>query len=317
MSISTSALHVAVAVIRDDQNRVLIAKRSAYVHQGNRWEFPGGKVETGETVSQALTRELQEELGITPQALLPLLRVHHHYPDKEVCLDVWETRSFTGTPSGRLGQAIRWVAVSELTLFEFPAANLAIIAAIRLPEYYLITPPPAQVVGNFLDAVARSIQQTPCLLQLRAKTLTENDYVALARDVLACCRQFHTPLLLNGAPSLLERVDAQGIHLTAAMASTLDQRPIPLDKLLSCSCHSASELKWASRLKADVAVLGPVQVTTSHPGKPALGWETFATLANSSPMPVYALGGMQTSDLPRSRLCCARGIAAIRGLWLG
>ena len=315
MPVSANAVHVAVAVIRDAADRILVAKRPAHVHQGNLWEFPGGKLEAGETLQQALARELDEELGIKPTSFMPFLQVHHHYPDKEVWLDVWEVRSFSGVASGREGQQIQWLKAGDLTRYQFPQANDVIVAALQLPEYYVITPDPKEVQGSFIDGVKRAVQRHSCILQLRAKSLPVNEYVALAQDVLACCRQYHTPLLLNADPSLLERVDADGVHLPASRTSAYEKRPLTYEKMLACSCHDMDELALAQRIGANFAVLGPVQPTKSHPSVSAMGWDTFSQLVNAANLPVYALGGLQPNDLIKARNSGARGIAAIRGMW--
>ena len=124
-------MHVAVGVITDGDGRVLIARRPAHIHQGGLWEFPGGKVEHGESLPGALSRELDEELGIVASAMEPLLEVHHDYSDKSVLLDVWQVTSFSGEPRGLEGQPLRWVTGSELAEFEFPAANQPIVEAVR------------------------------------------------------------------------------------------------------------------------------------------------------------------------------------------
>jgi 8-oxo-dGTP diphosphatase len=124
-------VHVAVGVISDGQNKILLARRPAHVHQGGLWEFPGGKVEAGETVQQALCRELLEELAIEVQQCQPLLTVVHDYADKSVLLDVWWVSQFSGIPLGREGQPLCWVAGVELRGLEFPKANQAIIAAVE------------------------------------------------------------------------------------------------------------------------------------------------------------------------------------------
>ena len=119
---------VAVGVIVDDVGKVLIAKRADGLHQGGLWEFPGGKVERGETIKAALTRELFEELGIQLTVASPLVRVEHDYGDKQVVLDVWKVSAFVGEAKGVEGQPIRWVAIDDLSQFEFPAANQPILA---------------------------------------------------------------------------------------------------------------------------------------------------------------------------------------------
>ncbi len=119
---------VAVGVIQDSQGRVFICRRPDDKHQGGKWEFPGGKVEAGETVQQALARELAEEIGIRVTALAPLLEIRHDYADKAVLLDVWRVTGFDGDPHGREGQAARWVELAELADHQFPEGNRAIVA---------------------------------------------------------------------------------------------------------------------------------------------------------------------------------------------
>lgn len=124
-------VHVAVGVISDGADRILISRRAEHLHQGGFWEFPGGKVETDETVEQALARELLEELAIDVVKQEALLTIAHDYPDKSVLLDVWWVSAFAGEPQGREGQPLRWVSIESLHEFEFPAANKPIIAAIQ------------------------------------------------------------------------------------------------------------------------------------------------------------------------------------------
>ncbi len=121
-------LHVAVAVIMNADQHVLISRRHPRAHQGGLWEFPGGKVETGESVQQALCRELHEELGIEAVIGDALIQVRHHYSDKAVLLDVWRVTAFTGEAVGKEGQPLRWVTISELSEYEFPEANRPIVA---------------------------------------------------------------------------------------------------------------------------------------------------------------------------------------------
>ena len=131
-STAVKLVHVAVGVICDADQRILIARRADHLHQGGLWEFPGGKVEAGETVQEALVRELREELAIAvaPEGCQPLTEIHHDYGDKAVLLDVWWVRQFSGEPEGAEGQPLQWVAPNTLNDYPFPAANRAIIDAI-------------------------------------------------------------------------------------------------------------------------------------------------------------------------------------------
>lgn len=123
-------VHVAVGVIQNNEGMICIAKRPEGKHLEGYWEFPGGKVETGESVQSALTRELQEELNIVAECTLPLIAIKHEYPTKTVFLDVHIVNKFSGEASGKEGQEIRWVKKNELENYSFPEANRAIISAI-------------------------------------------------------------------------------------------------------------------------------------------------------------------------------------------
>tara|TARA_R110000868_G_scaffold144960_5_gene364592 strand:- start:27156 stop:27602 length:447 start_codon:yes stop_codon:yes gene_type:complete len=125
--ISTSAVHVAVGVIINANNQILVAQRHAHQHQGGKWEFPGGKVEIGETVEQALSRELKEEVGIEVTQSESLTQIQHDYPDKSVLLDVQKVTGFIGNACGKEQQAIQWVSLDELTQFDMPEANHTIL----------------------------------------------------------------------------------------------------------------------------------------------------------------------------------------------
>ena len=129
---SQQQVHVAVGVIIDDAQKILIALRPQQAHQGGLWEFPGGKVDVlnNESPEQALRRELKEELALTIVESKPLLEVEHDYSDKLVFLDVWKVSAFIGEPVGNEGQTIAWVYLNELDHYDFPAANQAILTAI-------------------------------------------------------------------------------------------------------------------------------------------------------------------------------------------
>ncbi len=125
-----SLVHVAVGVILDADQRILITRRADDAHQGGLWEFPGGKVEQGESLESALRRELLEELGITIGAIAPLIEIHHDYGDKRVFLDVHVVQAFRGEARGLEGQPLRWVPAAELADYAFPAANVPIVDAL-------------------------------------------------------------------------------------------------------------------------------------------------------------------------------------------
>ncbi|WP_116475129.1 8-oxo-dGTP diphosphatase MutT [Zobellella maritima] len=122
---------VAVGVVENRLGEIFICRRGASQHQAHKWEFPGGKVEAGETVPQALARELAEEIGIAVQACQPFMRIEHDYGDKRVILDIRRVTAFDGEPHGLEGQPSRWVPLDELHNYDFPAANSPIVEKLQ------------------------------------------------------------------------------------------------------------------------------------------------------------------------------------------
>ncbi len=312
-------VHVAVAVIENPAGEILIAKRPNHLHLGGFWEFPGGKVEKGETVLAALQREIQEELALYIEAAEPLIQIPFVYPEtknnpeKTVLLDVWRVRRFSGAPQSCEGQDFLWINTNDLHLFDFPAANRGIITALQLPARLLIT-------GEFSDN-AECVQRTQTAIQkhniqlvmLRAHALSATNYQKLAEQMRECCHALEAKLLLNaGAECALSGAD--GLHLSANHLFACTHRPVN-HVLLGVSCHNAAELQQAINIGADYVLLSPVQKTATHPSAPTLGWKAFATLAAQSPVPVFALGGLMEKDIINAQKYGAQGIAAISAWW--
>ncbi len=311
-------IHVAVAVIVRE-GRVLIARRPDHSHQGGLLEFPGGKVEPGETVQQALVREIAEETGLQVpiDSLQPVIGIRHDYGDKRVFLDVWETAAATGAPEGREGQPIEWQLPGQLDDNDFPAANRPIIRALRLPHRLAITGAFADPINSISELNACLSRSSLDLIVLRAPHLERDAYLALARQASAACAAQGIGLLAHGAPELVEAVPGvAGVHLPWREAQALTARPVPAQSWLGVSCHNVEQLLHAERLGADYAVLGPVQPTGSHPGRLALGWEGFAELVAEVAVPVYGLGGLGPEHEQKARALGAQGIAGI-GFWWG
>lgn len=118
---------VAVGILIDDAGRVLVTRRAPDAHQGGLWEFPGGKVEADETLLEALTRELREELGVSVEAAEALMVLEHDYGDKQVRLDVHRVTRWSGEPRGLEGQPLAWQRPEKLRNWTFPAANRPIL----------------------------------------------------------------------------------------------------------------------------------------------------------------------------------------------
>jgi 8-oxo-dGTP diphosphatase len=310
----TRLVHVAVGVIIGVDNKILIAQRAQDAHQGGLWEFPGGKVADGESVLQALTRELHEELAINVTATTPLLQICHDYGDKQVLLDVHKVTAFTGTACGNEGQPVIWVQLSELAQFNFPAANRAILNALRLPDKMLITGPVFST-REYLERTERALNNGIRMVQLRCPDLPHNEYILLANKMHSLCAAQDAELVLNTSLKIFSGAPAAGLHLNRHELFKLSARPVADSVLFGVSCHNAEEVAQARKVGADYMTLSPVAVTASHPGAAVLGWDQFTALAEQAGRPVYALGGMREEDLTTARLHAAHGIAAISCWW--
>lgn len=317
-------VHVAVGVIVAEDGKILIAKRPDQTHQGGLWEFPGGKVEQGENIVDALKRELQEELAIEVIATQPLIKIRHDYGDKVVLLDVHKVSQFNGIPRGNEGQPVQWVAAKDLRNFAFPAANHPIVTAINLPQQMFIT---GEFISrsDFFARTERALQGGVRLVQLR---LLDGTAIApLLQDFTALCASYSAQLQVNLSPDLFSSAiqssvgqssgdqASLGLHLNSKNLLQCSVRPVAKSILLSASCHTEDEMLHAQKIGVDFICLSPVLVTASHPGQQAMGWEAFAKLVEYAVVPVFALGGMQVSDLPKAIAAGAQGIAGIREWW--
>ncbi len=308
-------LHVAAGVIRSRDGHVLIAKRPLDKHQGGLWEFPGGKVEAGETAEAALARELAEELGIAVTASRPLIRVSHDYPDKQVLLDVWEVLAFSGEPHGAEGQPLAWVDPEDLPGFSFPAANRPIVTAVRLPDHYLVTPDHL-CSSELLTGLALALDAGVRLVQLRSTSLNPSDYHALARKVLSLCAG-RAKVMLKGPLEWAGDFPTAGWHLTARQLRqcAAQGRPIEPGRWLAASCHDAAEMEMASTLGVDFITVSPILPTATHPDAQPLGWQLAAELLARFNQPVFLLGGLGPEDLAQALRVGAQGVAGIRAFW--
>lgn len=311
---SLAVMQVVVGVIRGADGRILTARRQAGKPGAGEWEFPGGKVEAGETPAEALARELAEEVGIRVTAFRPLICVRYAFPDRVVVLDTYEVYAYRGEPHGREGQQLAWQAREALSCPPILASSVAIVNAIKLPERYLFTGEGAEHPDRYLEQLQVALRAGVRLVRLRCPELSDEAYRCLAQRALVHTRKAGARLMLDRSPELVTALGADGLHLTGDCLSELKQRPLEPGFWLAASCHCAEDLSHAASIGCDFAVLSPVAPTGSHPGAEPMGWNTFAERVREAVLPVYALGGMGPADVETARRHGGQGIAAITGL---
>ncbi len=318
-----SSVHVVAGIVRAPHNktRFLIARRQKGKHLENLWEFPGGKVEPGESRFAALRRELQEEIGIEVIQARPFMAVNHRYDDALIYLDVWEILDYSGRVKGQENQTIRWIKPRQIDQFEFPAADKPILAALTLPSELLITPDVS--IGHeefFLQHFSTLMARKPYpLVQFRSHHLGDDVYSQLAIEMDAVCSRHGSELVINRSSFESYRskeFDAfTNRHLNSRLLNALSERPFDDNCVLSASCHDAQELAIARRIDCRYVTLSTVRPTPSHPGRTAKGWFGFNRLARKGGVPVYALGGVRRRDLAAARYQGAQGVAGISDFW--
>ena len=310
---SRRLLLVTAAALFDASGRVLISQRPRHKALGGLWEFPGGKVERGESPAQALVRELDEELGIRVTRLRPWLCREHLYEHAHVRLHFHEVAAWEGELADRVHSALAWVRPEGPAREPMLPANGPILKALRLPRTMGITQAAEIGVEVQLDALERALAGGLRLVQVREATLPDAAREAFARAALARVRAHGGLLVVNEDEVLARRIGADGVHLPARRLMAVQARPdFPW---VGASCHDRAELERAAALELDYALLGPVQPTLTHPGQAGMGWEGFASTAAGLPLPVFALGGLAADDMERARDAGAHGIAAIRAIW--
>ena len=309
----SAPVDVAVAVLIRSDGAVLLALRPESKVYSGYWEFPGGKVEPGEPVLEALKREIREELGVEIERTHPWITRVFVYPHATVRLHFHRVTAWRGEPRALEHRAIAWQRPDAVELAPLLPANGPVLRALSLPPEYAITRAGELGEGPFFSRLEARLRDGLRLVQVREKNLAREALKRIAGRVLALARAHGAKVLVNADVELAREIGADGVHLTAERLRSASARPdVPW---CGASCHSSEELRRAEALGADFAVLGPVHATPSHPDAVPLGWERFREIAAGTSVPVYALGGIVPGDLEQAMSRGAHGIAMVRGAW--
>ena len=288
-------------MIQRPDGAFLLAQRPPGKVYAGWWEFPGGKVETGEALASALVRELHEELGIDVLRAYPWITRRHVYEHASVVLRFFRVTAWNGEPHPRESQAIHWQRLEEPMAEPMLPANAPVLASLALPVEYAVTDS-----ANFgLDAMQRRLESGLKMLQVREPDLDVAGRKSFTEKTIALAHRYGCKVLTKS-----QVAGADGIHFSSGDLMRLNDKPAGL--LAAASCHTREELDRAMQLELDFAVLGPVKDRA-----PALGWAKFAEFARGASIPVYAIGGLMPADLEAAWSAGAHGIAMIRGAWAG
>lgn len=328
-------IDVAAGLVLRDDGRLLLGQRPEGKPWPGWWELPGGKLEPGETVLQALARELHEEIGIRVTQAWPWVTYVHRYPHSTVRLAFCQVTAWEGEPLSLENQQLRWVDPAQALADALrqdedldPAkpdgrvlpATIPPLRWLQLPTTYGITSiGSALQLPAFLQRLDAALAGGLKLVQLREPNWPDGPDAeslhAAFKLIRERCRAAGARLLVNNVHPVSWWYQADGVHLRSAYAATLQHRPdLPEGALLGVSTHTRAEITHAREIGADFAVLGSVLETPSHPGEPGLGWAGFAAGLRDAGLPVFALGGQSEDTRDTARANGAHGIAGIRAM---
>lgn len=321
----SNIVNVAVAVIHF-QEHYLLGYRHASQHQGDRYEFIGGKIEAFETPQQGLIREVHEEIGldICQNLIVKMGVIRHDYPEKSVALHIFKIavsqQQFKAlqTKQGQEGQHITWVKKADLLAekYRLPDANALILQWLTLADTIFIS----QSLDAFANADEWVNFYTKTLPQnahfyVRPQSSSENaismiNELRQQRNDISYLIQYQTFLQLDSD------WEKMLVHLNHQQLMTVNVATLPNTFQYFVSCHDQPSLKKANELAQSHTLMGcflsPVLPTPTHPSQRSLGWQAFAALAAISDVPVFALGGISQADLSSAWQHQAFGIAGIR-----
>lgn len=291
-------IDVAIAILMNN-NKILVGWREEHQHQGNKHEFPGGKVEVGEAPLHACRREILEEVGVDLEKWQALDFIQHEYDDVIVSLHF-----FASHVDDHLLEKIRapwvWIPRHELQDLNFPKANASIVKRLMWPTQIKIS-------STVTDVVKLEMGQ---LLYLRYEPSEQElqDLASLSVEVLS-------KLILNidvwKQLNPLQQSAVAVVHVKQSQLYDLKASDLCIGQRYLAACHNIEALQYAEKIGCEAAFLSPVFATQTHPEVEGLGWSNFAQMAKTSHLLIYALGGIAPSDYQDALTHYAYGVAGI------
>ncbi len=221
----STLVRVAAAVILRPDGRVLLAQRPAGKPYEGYWEFPGGKLEPGESPAHALARELHEELGVDVRRAAPWIVQEFVYPHAHVELNFFRVFDWEGEPHGHDGQALAWQMPGAFDVAPLLPANTRVLAALQLPSIYGISCASDLGEDTFLARLESALAGGLRLVQVREKDWTASRVADLALRVKEAARQHGAKVLLNGEADVARELGLDGVHWTSRRLIEARARP--------------------------------------------------------------------------------------------
>ena len=237
----------------------------------------------------------------------------HQYEHALVKLYFFRVTEWRGELHDHVHAALSWQTGGVNTVAPMLPANGPVLKALALPDFYAVTH--AAEIGSSvqLAVLEQALKNGLRLVQIREHDLPEPQRTAFASEAVRLIQGFGARALINGDEDMALELGADGVHLPARQLMNTTARPA--FKFVGASCHTHAELSHAIALGLDFAVVGSINPSPTHAMQQGIGWEAFQSLIVDSPIPVFAIGGLQRSDQHKAWHPGAHGIAAIRAAW--
>ena len=308
--------HVAAGILINSTGQFLLGSRPSGKPYAGYWEFPGGKLEQGESAQDALFRELNEEMGINVSYATPWITQRFNYPHADVELRFFKVTAWDGILHGHEGQQLAWQSIGQINVSPILPANGPILRSLALPPQINISNVAELGSEAFLAQLASKWASQAAWVLIREPQLSSCEYANLVKTAQKIPRPHGGKIIIHRDIELARQLAIDCIHLTSAQLATLSERPDNMD-WVSASTHKLSDLEQVDRLGLDFAFLGHVNPSQSHPNEAPLGWHGFEALCQHGwRFPIFAIGGQCAETLNTAQRHGAHGIAVLRASWI-
>jgi 8-oxo-dGTP diphosphatase len=304
---------VSVAVLINANHQVLLGQRPPPKPWEGWWEFPGGKIEKGETSVDALYREIYEEIGVKITQFKKWVTRKYFYDGNDITLHFFKVQKWEGEVTSKENQKLVWTSLQNPNVSPILPANLFVQKAFDLPKHYAITNLSETSKKVFFNQLHNKISNGLKMIQVREKNISFDEFKIFSKEVVEICKPKNVKVIINSDVNLAYETKADGVHLTSKDLISINK--IPKNLIVSASCHTQEEIDIAEKLNINFLVLSAIKKTLSHPDIKPIGWDEFEKIVNRVNTPIYALGGLGVNDYSIALENGAIGIASQRSIW--
>ena len=306
-------VNVSVAVLINNNRQVLLGQRPHPKSWEGWWEFPGGKIEKGETSVDALYREIDEEIGVKITQFKKWVIRKYSHGGNDITLHFFKVYGWEGEVTSKENQKLVWTHLQNPNVSPILPANLFIQKAFDLPKYYAITNLSETSKKVFFNQLQNRISNGLKMIQVREKNISFDKFKIFSNEVIKICKPKGVKVIINSDVNLAYEIKADGVHLRSK--DLISIKKIPKNLIVSASCHTQEEIYIAEKLNINFLVLSAIKKTLSHPDIKPIGWDEFEKIVNRVNTPIYALGGLGVNDYSVALENGAIGIASQRSIW--